>query len=134
MHKEEKRMHNFVSKMLAGSALAALAAGLVLPGVGRAKTAELIQLDPAQALIRCDANVERLTLQCLQFDQQQVGNCLNNANNTNQANACDKTGENELTEINLTEGIRVLTCKANTSYVPNPTDCGFGITLQSVKD
>jgi hypothetical protein len=123
-------MKKFVSKMLAGGMLATLAAGLVLPGVGRAQTAELFQLDPAQALIRCDTIVEQLTLRCKLFDQQQLGACLSDADTNDQDSACDKTAENELTEINLTEGIRDLTCRANSSYTPNPGDCGFGISLQ----
>ena len=106
-------MKKLVSKMFATGGLAALAAGLVLPGLGRAQAAELLQLDPAQALIRCDGNVERLTLQCKQFDLEQLDACLNNAETTDQSTACDKTAENELTEINLTEGIRDLTCRAN---------------------
>jgi hypothetical protein len=122
-------MNKLVSKMLAGGALATLAAGWLMPGIARAQTADLQLRDPAQALILCDTSVERLTARCQQFDLQQLDACLNNANSTNQSNACDRTAENELTEINLTDGIRELTCKANSNYAPNPTDCGFGITL-----
>ena len=128
-------MKTLVSKLFAGGALAILPAGFVAPVIANAQTATAeLQQDPAQALIRCDTAVERITLLCLQFDQQQAGNCLDNANTTNQANACDRTAENELTEINLTEGIRILTCKANSNNLPKPNDCGFGITLGQVKD
>jgi hypothetical protein len=125
-------MKKLVSKMLVGGALATMAAGWLMPGIGRAQTADLQQLrDPAEALIQCDTVVERITFECQQFDLKQLDACLSNANTARQANACDQTAENELTEINLTDGIRELTCKANSSFTPNPNDCGFGISLQA---
>jgi hypothetical protein len=123
-------MKKLVSKMFATGALATLAAGWAMPGIARAQTAELQPLDPAQALIRCDLNVEKLTLECQQVDQQQLSECLSNADTARQDSACDQTAENELTEINITEGIRELTCRANSTYQPNPGDCGFGITVK----